>query len=816
VTISVVVATAAHKYSCVWCKVRRAASLAFLAGLLAAAPAAAQTPLFTSAGYGANAGNGGYTFRNVITPAAGFTSQPYNITAVYGNGSTVIGGGALSVAEVSVCVQASGTNCAAAPIDLLCGGSHGFTLNVSTSWEAGCTTASPLTFSSSNNLIFCIDVTTDAVAYSTSFSVGTFVSSAYAGGAHCNDITWSGTPDTKVYGPKSATAAPAGGRGGGGSSGSSLIAKPGFSGDLGQPGFPNLASRGGGSLPSPPTFTSAPSVRGITSNSAVVQWTTSTPTGATLSFGTESGGYTMPGSPSTITCCQNSFNVPLLSLAASTKYYYRVCVTDAYGQPSGGLCSQGSPSDLNFNTAAASSFCPKGATYPDGCSGAVSGLSGHSAYHTDFFTNYALQSGQAAYATRPPWNVAGVEYPVGISATTTLKNIATQYASLPPGVAWCPTGGEAHCWGPQPKFANWLVIYDTSANPVIDGWDFTNSGTGVIIDVNDATHCGSLTISNSVIYVGSLVTNTTYFPGYSQAPIQRETKDCTNITVQYNHYVGNPLSVGGANSPYKDVFGGTGTTTFQYNFWDGTNFCYMIGKGVFKEQYDFIQGVNAYSGTHGDWMCAAQGLNPQLGYYYQYNTFLEPNNFGSGSTTLIYATGVTNATTYTLHQLDHNTDVVNGFVFQGWTVGSKLYVSSIYAPVLYPPGRPVIWSPANGLPRSRGVKIIRRSGAAAGCCGNYGVATPPNYYTLSGIVGNIGSESSPATFYSVSWGSACLILLDSEAYGTVNVGNGATDNYVDCTGLIPGKPILSNAATSVGSLANYGAFNLLTGAVITP
>ena len=51
-----------------------------------------------------------------------------------------------------------------------------------------------------------------------------------------------------------------------------------------------------------------------------------------------------------------------------------------------------------------------GTASSDGC---ASSQPGATTRYANFFTGYAAQSGQAKYRTRPPWNVAGVDYPVG-------------------------------------------------------------------------------------------------------------------------------------------------------------------------------------------------------------------------------------------------------------------------------------------------------------------------------------------------------------------------------------------------------------------
>ena len=62
------------------------------------------------------------------------------------------------------------------------------------------------------------------------------------------------------------------------------------------------------------------------------------------------------------------------------------------------------------------------------------------------------------YAARPSWQVAGVDYAVGIHPGTVLKNPAT--SSLPVGASYNST---------------YHTIYVTGANVTLDGYDLTNT-----------------------------------------------------------------------------------------------------------------------------------------------------------------------------------------------------------------------------------------------------------------------------------------------------------------------------------------------------
>ena len=81
--------------------------------------------------------------------------------------------------------------------------------------------------------------------------------------------------------------------------------------------------------------------------------------------------------------------------------------------------------------------------FKDGCAGAPP-ASAYTIQHPDFFSGYARQSGQSYVTTggckgnahcHPPWAVAGVDYPVGVST------VGTGFAS--PGSATDPTNASS-------------------------------------------------------------------------------------------------------------------------------------------------------------------------------------------------------------------------------------------------------------------------------------------------------------------------------------------------------------------------------------
>jgi hypothetical protein len=95
--------------------------------------------------------------------------------------------------------------------------------------------------------------------------------------------------------------------------------------------------------------------------------------------------------------------------------------------------------------------CPRGDAYPDGCADASTAAT---VERPNFFNGYAGQSGQTL-AYRPPWNVAGVDYPVGnITPITSMQDPAVVYkATSSDGCTYYPAGanksGLNYTYGPE-------------------------------------------------------------------------------------------------------------------------------------------------------------------------------------------------------------------------------------------------------------------------------------------------------------------------------------------------------------------------------
>lgn len=113
--------------------------------------------------------------------------------------------------------------------------------------------------------------------------------------------------------------------------------------------------------------------------------------------------------------------------------------------------------------------CPMGNAYPDGCSGAPTPAGAIE------YPNLLAQYG----ANRSPWNVAGVDYYVGMPAGLTLAD----WRTLQNNSNWQFSNGTLRC---------------QSGSPVLNGYDFTTGSAGWSIYV-PTEGCSSLTIESSKI-----------------------------------------------------------------------------------------------------------------------------------------------------------------------------------------------------------------------------------------------------------------------------------------------------------------------------
>jgi hypothetical protein len=122
--------------------------------------------------------------------------------------------------------------------------------------------------------------------------------------------------------------------------------------------------------------------------------------------------------------------------------------------------------------------CPMGSAYADGCSNAPAGT----IQYPSLLARYG--------ANRPPWNVAGVDYHVGMPSGQTITPWTTTFAAcLATPNTNCSVGGATWQWQ-----TNYNVIACVAGNATLNGIDFT---AGTINAGGYVPGCSGLTITNS-------------------------------------------------------------------------------------------------------------------------------------------------------------------------------------------------------------------------------------------------------------------------------------------------------------------------------
>jgi len=142
----------------------------------------------------------------------------------------------------------------------------------------------------------------------------------------------------------------------------------------------------------------------------------------------------------------------------------------------------------------------------------------------------------ASYVLRPPWNVAGVDYAVGVPSTATLNDWQCLSG---PGITVNTTA--------MPPY----VRVDNTSNAVISGVDFSLHGGASLFFVN----CPNPTVISS-IFAGKNLTQL-----YGTAVIYAD-GDSPGLTVSYNTINGAGAGTGGT----LVAAAGAGTITLTYNW----------------------------------------------------------------------------------------------------------------------------------------------------------------------------------------------------------------------------------------------------------
>lgn len=230
--------------------------------------------------------------------------------------------------------------------------------------------------------------------------------------------------------------------------------------------------------------------------------------------------------------------------------------------------------------------CLKGLLFIDGCLGAPNGT----IQSPNLLNSYG--------ANRPPWNVAGVDYHVGIPVGTTLADPTT--AGLPTGCTFSGT-----------------TVTCASGTPTVNAMDFSlHNGTTLSITG------GTVTVSNSKFIVGTNQGSTGRIisvTGSGSATFLNNEIDGANIAVTAQ--VGQTINISN-----------TGTIAFKYNYMhnsggDMIDFNSTSSAHVEVFRYNYLRDIG-YAVAHSDTLqwCGTKISSADIGF----NTIYQPLSGLSG------------------------------------------------------------------------------------------------------------------------------------------------------------------------------------------
>ena len=220
----------------------------------------------------------------------------------------------------------------------------------------------------------------------------------------------------------------------------------------------------------------------------------------------------------------------------------------------------------------------------------------------------------ASYATRPPWNVAGVDYRVGLPSMTTL----TDWQLLSgPGITVNTTN--------MPPY----VEVDNTSNVVISGVDFSLHGGAVVFFVNSPNP----TVVTSK-FGGTNLTTISSYVIYADL-------NSPGLTVSYTTIDG---AGNGSGSSLVGAAGG-GTTTLTYNWLKhfpqhvlemniqgGTPYSVIY-------KYNLVQRGAEAPGAHLNYLQFGTNLNSSLAVDVEYNTSYQTRQASAGEGYQFYSNG---------------------------------------------------------------------------------------------------------------------------------------------------------------------------------
>ena len=333
-----------------------------------------------------------------------------------------------------------------------------------------------------------------------------------------------------------------------------------------------------------------------------------------------------------------------------------------------------------------------------GCGGSCTGTGGNGTYQISNASTVNA-SGTMQALMRPPWNVAGVEYPVGVPATVTL---------LDPGTAMstCPTVGTHNSVSDFAcKDANGhKVVYISGTNPTIQGWDFTQEGGWLLYitagnsDIFQSTNLtsnglrsgfvnasGALTVQNNKWQGGGASFNVggdlanlcgpfsnNNGPGgcgiWIEDPLASLTSETftnnygdwgasegsnSNVTTMLNGEICGDIGTSPKNGPIGNTLGSNVNPIFKYNVVLNVNNRCNAAYGM-EWDFNYFENANYNSVAHGEMTAESTGTTSSpptiTSSTYTYNTVLEPTRAAGGLSALFWLTNggaMANITTVT-------------------------------------------------------------------------------------------------------------------------------------------------------------------------
>ena len=311
----------------------------------------------------------------------------------------------------------------------------------------------------------------------------------------------------------------------------------------------------------------------------------------------------------------------------------------------------------------AASPCPQGTGTPaDGCSALyTAGLQGTVQY-SNAFTNTAIMPGSGqSYTTRTPWNVAGVDYPVGVPAS--VSSFIDPAVTPPTNCSYSATGSSAG--GPKLTCSGGAVsIIGYNLGPVgghqAPVLHMNNTVTSLVIEddkfQNDSNTNGSSALNDYPLYLAT--------PGSTD-----------NVTFKYNTINGECPVAGGSLCNYGIVIYTAGALDEEFNAFinppsrqaagcDGA--CTTLGDLTMANNMWLGICFGCNSGFHGEVIEQVPGTSgtptTQTNVNYNYNTIVSMSGEPAYTTALIYLSGGSagiGPATYTNNNVIGNTLISN-------------------------------------------------------------------------------------------------------------------------------------------------------------